>query len=299
MNRSDLRARARRLVGELSRLALRERGELAAVEQSVAAALAREVCNDPVFFARFLRQCLVPTTYAVEITRPAVGDDAAALRFRALLAALGSGPPVVAQPVALDLARAADALIERRDAYPVAGFDVGLAARFQSSFGRKGRLLATAARFAVPSVILELGTAYGMSAAFLARAAPGATVLTFEPQSYAVAVAREQLALAGAGAVEVLEQPSSDAAEVLAGRGLTVDLLFHDARHSGDAYIEDFEICAPHLAPGAVVMYDDIRWVRGDGADPRTYDGWTAVAGHARIRASAEVDGAYGLALVG
>ena len=34
------------------------------------------------------------------------------------------------------------------------------------------------------------------------------------------------------------------------------DLLFHDGAHSREAYIEDFNAFAPHLAQGAIVIFD-------------------------------------------
>jgi predicted O-methyltransferase YrrM len=299
MRFADFKGEVRRLAGELSRNALLSRQDLDAVEAVIAAALGREVCNDPVFFAAFLRECLRPAHYPVERTKPVAGDDAGAIRFAALLKALSVDAPVVPQPAAIDLARAADVLLQRTDAYPpAAGFDLGQAARVQSSLGRKGRLLAAVARFRQPAVILELGTAYGMSAGFLSRAAPGAQILTFEPQTFAATVAREQLAALGADRVEVIEAPSASAGETLAARGLTIDLLFHDAVHTGEAYVEDFKVCEPHLARDAFVVYDDIHWTHPAGHDVRTHEGWTEVVRHPRVRAAAEVDGALGVALI-
>ena len=38
-----------------------------------------------------------------------------------------------------------------------------------------------------------------------------------------------------------------------------VDFLFHDAGHSREDYVRDFDAVLPILAPGAVILIDDIR----------------------------------------
>ena len=43
-----------------------------------------------------------------------------------------------------------------------------------------------------------------------------------------------------------------------------IDFMFHDAGHSKEDYLRDFDTALPVLAPGAVVLIDDIRW-----EDPR------------------------------
>ena len=236
-----------------------------------------------------LRECLAPARYSTVLK----GEGDPSARFRTLLALLGQ-PPAVPGPVALELARAADALLARTDELPP-WVDAGLAARIQSSFGHKGRLLATVARTARPKSILELGTAFGMSAAFLAKAAPEARIVTLEPSAPHAAIARELLDSVGAANVELLEL-ASDAAEPAVRRRLgSIDMLFHDALHSREAYIQDFELYEPLLTPGAVVIYDDINFRYQSGPDTQTYAGWTQVARHDRVTSAIEVDGLYGL----
>ena len=79
-----------------------------------------------------------------------------------------------------------------------------------------------------------------------------------------------------------------------------MDFVFHDASHSRDAYVRDFELLAAGLPPGAVVLFDDIRWEdeRRAGASAQTYAGWTAVVAHARVRRAAELDRNMGILLL-
>ena len=79
-----------------------------------------------------------------------------------------------------------------------------------------------------------------------------------------------------------------------------VDFVFHDAGHSEEDYIRDFSLMVDVLAPGAVILIDDIRW-----EDPRwhegranTYRGWQSIARHKRIRRAVEIDESMGVVLL-
>ena len=80
----------------------------------------------------------------------------------------------------------------------------------------------------------------------------------------------------------------------------SIDFMFHDCGHSRDDYINDFNQVSKLLAPGAFVLFDDIRWedprfVKGEA---RTYEGWQAVVGHPRVSRAVEIDGVLGLLLI-
>jgi predicted O-methyltransferase YrrM len=281
-------------------------GARSAADLAIAAILAEERCHrlaDPVAFVGFLRDAFEPTRYDVH----PLGDDAAPaespheLRFRTLLDRLDQGVPPLARHDATRIGLIADALVDRRDPFerPHWVADVGLHAMMASSFARKGRLLAAVVRFMRPGRVLELGTAYGLSALFLAQALRPVegTLLTLERSHPQVDIARELLAREHPDAVEVREAIGKDAAGDLGGEEF--GFLFHDAEHSERAYVEDFEAFLPHLAPGAVVLFDDIRWSDPHSAVPTTtYRGWRRVAEHARVRRAVELDGLYGLALL-
>lgn len=85
------------------------------------------------------------------------------------------------------------------------------------------------------------------------------------------------------------------------GRTLTgVDLLFHDAGHSGEAYVRDFAAALPFLAPGSVALFDDIRWFDPQlmTTDPKCYEGWMEVTRHPRVRRAGEIGSEMGIVLL-
>ncbi len=79
-----------------------------------------------------------------------------------------------------------------------------------------------------------------------------------------------------------------------------IDFMFHDAGHSRDDYVNDFMQVSEILAPGAIVLIDDIRWEdpRMYVGHARTYEGWTELVGHPRVRRAIEIDDTLGLLLL-
>src|SRR5262249_8118252 len=93
---------------------------------------------------------------------------------------------------------------------------------------------------------------------------------------------------------------SQDVLKSLNSAGATFDFLFHDAVHSFDAYVSDFNAAEPMLASGAVCVIDDIRWddERFHAGATRTYEGWRHIVAHPRVMIAAELDGSVGLVLL-
>jgi hypothetical protein len=258
---------------------------------------------DPARYAGFLRDCFGDLRFAVkELKADAAAPDTSGLCFRSLLDHLSSGAfPLGAAP-ATRIGQIADGLLADRrpfDRDTWAG-DVGLHAGAASSFARKGRLLAEVVRIMRVQSALELGTAYGLSALFIDSALPESGRLVTVERS------RPQFDVAG----EVFERWGSDRIEQAGGATSWVlpdlvqtvagaDFLFHDAEHSGKAYVDDFTGAEPLLGPGAVVLYDDIRCPEpGRGAGSGTSGGGSEPPAPARGPAAAELDGEFGLLLL-
>jgi predicted O-methyltransferase YrrM len=79
-----------------------------------------------------------------------------------------------------------------------------------------------------------------------------------------------------------------------------VDFMFHDAGHLGEDYVNDFRQACDMLAPGAVVLFDDIRWEDRTVHSGATgaYRGWKEVVNHARVSQAFEIDNDLGLLLL-
>jgi len=182
--------------------------------------------------------------------------------------------------------------------------DIGLHFQLSSSLGWKGRILSTIIRFAGSKQCLELGTAYGMSAIFILEAlrASGREghLITLEGSAAQYSLASEMLKARYSDLVSCHFGNTQDALPHLV-KEAAIDFMFHDAGHSREDYLRDFSAMKNKLAPGAVVLIDDIRWEdlkMTQGRAMHCYEGWMEICADPKVRYAAEVDNKMGLLLL-
>jgi methyltransferase family protein len=154
-------------------------------------------------------------------------------------------------------------------------------------------LLMRLVRELVPSSCLELGTAFGISGAYQAAALElngGGSLTTLEGARDWADIAEQGFSELGLGRVETLVGPIEETFAAAARSG-PFDYAFVDAEHSEQAIRSYFHLMAPHLSPGAVVVFDDIDWSEG------TWRSWQAIRRHERIARSASL-GRMGVAII-
>jgi len=263
--------------------------------------------RDPEAFVEFLRGCVDRQRHqVVESKRAPEAASQPSLRFSTLLDTLREGTLPVPFAVATTLAHIADGY--RKISVPFGNArwaaDAGMLFEISSSLARKGRVLWNIVRVARCSRALELGTAYGMSGLFMLESMRdtqgGGHLTTVEIAEPQFSLAAKTLQGRFGDAVTCVKGSTDEVLPEVAKRAAPIDLLFHDASHSRVAYERDFAAVVDHLAPGALVIFDDIRW-----EDPRfhtgpadTHAGWSSVVAHSRIVRAAEIDASIGLALV-
>jgi predicted O-methyltransferase YrrM len=176
-------------------------------------------------------------------------------------------------------------------AYPVAGISVMF-----SIPQDWGRLLMRLVRELQPRSCLELGTAFGISAAFQAAALElngAGRLVTLDAAREWGSIARE--GFDGLGLGERVEFRAGQIADTLAeaaADGAPVDFVFLDAEHQAKPTLEYFEILLPHLSDRAVVVLDDI------GFPAQMRGAWKAIKRHHRVAASVGL-GRVGIAVIG
>jgi len=159
-------------------------------------------------------------------------------------------------------------------------------------------------RFIRPKRILELGTAYGMSSFLMGQKLDCLldtwSITTVEVDARIHPVASSLLQGAFGKRVSCLLGNSRDVLGQFRASQASFDFLFHDADHSFDAYVSDFEAAEPMLMPGAALLIDDIRWEdeRFHVEAPRTYEGWRRIVEHPRVVMAVELDQCVGLAIL-
>ena len=173
-----------------------------------------------------------------------------------------------------------------------------------SSFGHKGRTLATIIRFMRCQRCLELGTAYGMSAMFileaLSKQGSHTHLTTVDGFELLYKIASERLQGLYPDRIACEYGWTSAVLPRLVKFLEPVDFMFHDAGHSRKDYVEDFNATLPLLVPGAVVLFDDISWndPRFAANNPQCHKGWLEVASHPKVRWAVEIGQEMGLVLL-
>lgn len=134
----------------------------------------------------------------------------------------------------------------------------------------QGRFLAFLARLTGARSVVEVGTFTGMSALFLAGALPpGGRLVCCDIDERYVAVGRPFWARAGVD--DRIEVRIGPAAETLAAMSPDeqYDLAFIDADKGG--YATYLDLVLEHLAPGGLVVVDNVLW-SGNVIDPTDTD---------------------------
>lgn len=121
----------------------------------------------------------------------------------------------------------------------------------------QGRLLYLLARTKRAKLIVEFGASFGISSIYLAAAAKanGGRLITTELEPAKAAAAERHLAEAGLS--DVAQVRVGDARESLSALEGAIDFLFLDGWK--DIYLDMIELLAPRLAPGALVLADNIH----------------------------------------
>ena len=117
-----------------------------------------------------------------------------------------------------------------------------------------------------PAVAIELGTSLGLSAAYQAAALRlngRGRLTTLEGAATLADLARENLESLDLDSVSVVSGRFQDNLDSVLTANAPADYVFIDGHHDERATIAYFEQAVPHLAPSAVVVFDDIAWSAG------------------------------------
>lgn len=109
-----------------------------------------------------------------------------------------------------------------------------------------------------PGTIIELGTSLGSTTAYLAKAAPGARLVSILENSEALAIAKENLQKLNISNVELLFGNSDYLLPKLLERIPELDLILIDGNHSRDAILNYFKSCLPKMSEHSMMVFEDI-----------------------------------------
>jgi predicted O-methyltransferase YrrM len=153
-----------------------------------------------------------------------------------------------------------------------------------------GCFFAWLARERRPNLIVEFGTAFGISGLYWTSGldeAEHGRLLTFEPNEVWHTIASRHLRAFSARAVPVLGTFEENVDRYREGE--TIDIAFVDAIHTDAFVTPQVEIVIERLTPGGLIVLDDIAF----SDDMRAC--WAKWANDPRVIASAALDGRVGV----
>lgn len=147
--------------------------------------------------------------------------------------------------------------------YIITQASVGSIVKTRSHTPGQLHLLFRISKFFKPTIILELGTAAGISTLYLASGSPGSKVVSLEGCVGLTEIAKKCFSKRNLENIEVLVGKfESTLPQVLQSAG-TLDLVFFDGNHREGPTLNYFEQCLQYADENSVFIFDDIHWSPG------------------------------------
>jgi len=136
-------------------------------------------------------------------------------------------------------------------------------AKHSSKNKKFGRLLYRIAKYYKSKTILELGTSFGISTAYLAKANKESTVYSFEGCPEAIKIAKNNFKRLNINNINLIEGEFKNTLSQNMKSINNIDLVFIDGNHQEIATIKYFEIFLKHANNNTIFIFDDINWSEG------------------------------------
>ncbi len=128
---------------------------------------------------------------------------------------------------------------------------------------REGELLCRIVNCLKLNSVLELGTSFGISTAYIAALSKSRNCITLEGCKNTAQIARQTFLDLNLNNIEILIGNIDQTINIAIDKLSTIDFVYIDANHTFDATIRYFDLILPKLSNNAVVVIDDIYWSVG------------------------------------
>ncbi len=128
-----------------------------------------------------------------------------------------------------------------------------------------------------PAQILELGTSFGITTAYMALANRAANIYTVEGAPVIASKAEGHFQSLGLSNIKTITARFEEALPLLQKEGVRPDFIFLDGHHTYEATLRYFYFLADWVDDTAIFVLDDIHW------SEEMEKAWTAVKQHPRV----------------
>jgi predicted O-methyltransferase YrrM len=139
------------------------------------------------------------------------------------------------------------------------------------------QLLYRVVNYYKPATILELGTSFGITTAYLAAGNPNAKVHTIEGSPAIADIARKTFNRVGLKNIELTEGNFDHVLPGLLSKTGNIDLAFIDGNHRKEPTLEYFDQILKCSGSNTILIFDDIHW----SADME--EAWAIIQQHPKV----------------
>ena len=139
------------------------------------------------------------------------------------------------------------------------------------------RLLYRLVKYYQPHTIIELGTSFGITAAYLAAGNSHGKLYTIEGSAAIADIARKTFERTGIKNIELIRGRFSDHLPVILAKLNTIGLAFIDGNHRKQPTLDYFEQLMNCSTTSTILIFDDIHW------SPEMEEAWTLIKQHPRV----------------
>ena len=139
------------------------------------------------------------------------------------------------------------------------------------------QLLFRMVQYFKPENVLELGTSFGITTAYLACGNADAKVLTCEGASQIASIAQNNFKQLSINNATLFQGDFAKTLPGLLSTIMKIDFAFIDGNHRKEPTLQYFQQLLIHSANNTILIFDDIHWSK------EMEDAWSAIQQHAAV----------------
>lgn len=154
---------------------------------------------------------------------------------------------------------------------------VGDIAKYALKSPKYAGLIFRLVQYFKPTQILELGTSFGITTAYMAIANNAAKIDTIEGAPAIASMAEQHFQSLGLSNINTINSTFEKALPILRQKGIRPDFVFIDGHHAYEATLRYFDFVADWINASAVIVLDDIHW------SGEMEKAWAAIQNHPKV----------------